>query len=79
MNSITFQVTDVGKPLESVSRILDQGNRVVFSRAPEGSVIENEATGEWMPLKEEHGTLILEADLLEPERAQSMVFTRPGK
>ena len=36
VNSITFQVTDVGKPLASVSRILVKGNRVVFSRAPKG-------------------------------------------
>ena len=82
MNGITFQVTDVAKPLASVSRILDKGNRVVFSRGPEGSYIENEATGEWMALKEEKGTFVLEVDLLEPEeRAESgktSGFTRQG-
>ncbi len=30
VNSITFQVSDVGKPLASVSRILGKGGRVVF-------------------------------------------------
>ena len=77
VNGITFQVTHVGKPLASVSRILDKGNRVVFSRGPGGSFIENETTGEWMPLKEERGTFVLEVDLLELERAP--VFTGPGR
>ena len=46
VNNITLQVTDVGKPLASVSRTLDTGNRVVFSRGPGGSFIENEETGD---------------------------------
>ena len=37
VNSITFQVTGVSKPLASVSRILDKGNAVVFSRSGEGT------------------------------------------
>ena len=36
VNSITFQVTGVSKPLASVSRIPDKGNTVVFSRSGEG-------------------------------------------
>ena len=36
VNSITFQVTGVSKPLVSVSRILHKGNTVVFSRSGEG-------------------------------------------
>ncbi len=69
MNSITLQEADVGEPLASVSRILDKGSRVVFSRGPGGSFVENEETAEWMPLKEERGTFILEVDLLEAESA----------
>lgn len=69
INGITFQVTDVAKPLAAVSRILDKGNRVVFSRGAEGSYIENVSTGEWMPLKEEKGTFVLEVDFLQPEEA----------
>ena len=38
-------VTDVAKPLASVSRILDKGNTVVFSRTKGGSYILNEKTG----------------------------------
>ena len=84
INGITFQVTDVSKPLASVSRILDKGNRVVFSRGAEGSYIENTVTGEWMPLKEERGTFVLEVDWLEPEVSQrdstrASGFPRQGK
>ena len=78
INSITFQVTDVSKPLASVSRILDKGNRVVFSRGPEGSYIENLKTGEWAPLKEERGTFVLEVDWLEPEVSQGDAVQAPG-
>ena len=41
---ITFQVTYVSKPLASVSRILDKGNVVIFSRS--GSHIMNKVSGE---------------------------------
>ena len=84
VNGITFQVTDVAKPLASVSRILDKGNRVVFSRFAEGSYIENPGTGEWWPLKEEKGTFVLEVELMEPEGSSAedpgaSGFTRPGQ
>ena len=70
VNSITLQVTDVGKPLASVSRIPDKGNRVVFSRGLEESFIENDMTGEWMPLKEEPGRLVVGwPRRLDPEQA----------
>ena len=40
LNSITFQATDVAKPLAAVSKILDKGNAVVFSREGAGSYID---------------------------------------
>ena len=48
LNSITFQVTDVAKPLAAVSKILDKGNTVVFSRESAGSCIDQ--GGDWGPL-----------------------------
>jgi hypothetical protein len=46
MNSITFQVTDVGKPLAAVSKMLGQGNTVVFTRKDgQKSYVINDATG----------------------------------
>ena len=53
INDMLFQVTDVGKPLASVSRILDKGNTVVFYRKQGGSYIVNNCTGQKIPLTEE--------------------------
>ena len=39
ISDMLFQVTDVGKPLASVTRTLDEGNSVVFSWKPGGSYI----------------------------------------
>ena len=46
VNSITFQVTGVSKPLASVSRILDKGNTVVFSRSDQALEFEGELEAE---------------------------------
>ena len=53
VNSITYQVSDVGKLLDSVSRVLDKGNAVIFRS---GSYILNEASFEKIPTVEERGT-----------------------
>ena len=63
VNFITFQVTDVSKPLASVSRILDKGNAVIFSRS--GSYILNEVSGEKIPIVEEKGTFGINVEFLE--------------
>ena len=46
VNSVTYQVSDVGKLLDSVSRVLDKGNDVIFRS---GSYILNEASFEKIP------------------------------
>ncbi len=47
------------------------GTRGISWRAgAERSHIANTVTGEWMPLKEERGTFLLEVDWLEPEVSQ---------
>jgi hypothetical protein len=74
VSSFMFQVTDVGKPPASVSRILDRGNNVVVSR--KGSHIMNEATGEKIPIQEEKGTFVMEVEFIEPAVPD---FTRQGK
>jgi hypothetical protein len=78
MNNIVFQVTDVGKPLAAVSKILDKGNTVVFSRVPGGSYIRNDKTGEKTEIKEERGTFVLEVDYYQPDNGAESVFTRQG-
>ena len=73
MNSITFQVTDVGKPLASVSRILDKGNSVVFTRNGGGSYII-----EKIPITEERGTFVMDVEFLEPA-SNERDFPRQGR
>ena len=69
--------TDVGKPLASVSRILDKGNTVVFSRKQGGSYIVN-CTGQKTPLTEEKGTFVMDVEYFEPDESAEG-FTRQGK
>ena len=79
MISIVFQATDVRKPLAAVSRILDKGNKVVFSRY--GSFIQNEKRGRKFELKEENGVFVMEVEFFEPEAAvpKEQDFTRQSK
>ena len=51
------QVCDVNRALLSVHRCVQAGNRVVF--AASGSYIEDEASGEVMPLREQGGVYML--------------------
>ena len=78
VTSITFQVTGVGKPLASVSRILDKGNTVVFSRNDQGSYIFNEKTQHRIPIKEEKGTFVIDVEFLEPAPSEPD-FPRQGR
>ena len=78
INDMLFQVTDVGKPLASVSKTLDKGNTVVFSRKQGGSYIVNNCTGQKIPLTEEKGTFVMDVEYLEPDETVEG-FTRQGK
>jgi len=55
--SITAQVTEVTKPLLSVSKMVNAGNTVVFSK--DNSYIYDEMTGEVMNLEEKNGMFLL--------------------
>ena len=69
---ITFkaQVTDVHRPLMSVSRICDKGNRVVFES--QGGYIESLTTGEKIHVRRDHNVYRLQVEV--PERG----FARQG-
>ena len=56
-----YLVTNVKKPLASVSAIIDQGNKVVFDT--EGSYVENKQTGERIKLKRKNGTFIMKLEV----------------
>ena len=57
MRQMKAQVCDVNKALLSVHRVVQAGNRVVFS--PQGSFVQDEGTGEKMPLEEKGGMYML--------------------
>jgi len=78
INSAEFQCTSVKKPLASVSRIVDKGNRVVFE--PGGSFIQNIATGKKIELIRDRGTFAMEVEYVmeDEEENQGQGFTRPS-
>ena len=55
--TIKAQVCDVNKALMSVSRMVQAGNKVVFSKS--GSYVEDESTQERIPLREQGGMYML--------------------
>ena len=56
--NMTLQVMDVTKPLGSVSRMVQEGNTVIFSQS--GSKIVNDKTGSSIPLRETGGAYELD-------------------
>jgi hypothetical protein len=57
VKAMNFEVTDCKKPLASVAKILERGNRVVFDE--DGSYIYNKETGEIIVLERERGTFVM--------------------
>ena len=62
--AIKAQVCDVNKALLSVSRMVQAGNTVVFSKS--GSYVEDEQTGERIPLREQGGMYMLKLWVKSP-------------
>ena len=58
------QVTDVHRPLMSVSRICDRGNRVVFDS--QGGYIKSLTTGEKIHVRRDHNVYRLQVEVPEP-------------
>ena len=67
VSDMLFQVTNVGKPLASATRILDKGNTVVLPRKPGGSCILNNYSGQKIQLTEEKGTFVMDVQYLESD------------
>jgi len=62
---LTAQVTDVTKPLLSVSQMVKAGNTVVFS--PGGSYIWEESSGEYMEMELINGMYMLKVWVKKPD------------
>ena len=52
-----YQITDVTRPLNSISRVCDQGNNVLFTET--GGWIINHETGPYTWFPREHGVYVL--------------------
>ena len=73
---ITYQIADVRRPLTSVGRICDRGNKVIFGRG--GGVITNLKTGHSIPVKREGNIYVLEM-WIDRRAAPVSAFPRQGK
>lgn len=70
MRRMRAQVCDVNKPLLSVHRMVQAGNRVVFD--PVGSFVEDTVTGERMNLTEQGGMYMLKLWVKNPFHRQAV-------
>jgi hypothetical protein len=61
---LMFHVTDSRRMLAAVSRIVEAGNTVMFSKKW-GNYIENDLTGDKMMMKKVKGVFVVEAKILE--------------
>jgi hypothetical protein len=74
--SLTFQVSDVQKPLAAVRRISEKGNKVVFGPKGADNYIENVATGKRIQMVKKGGSYVVPAELIMKEE---MGFTRQAR
>ena len=73
-SSMVFQITDVKKPLCSVSKICDRGNRVVFGRS--GGVIHDLRTNHLTPFSRTGRIYTMDFYVRKPVNPDTG-FTRP--
>ena len=71
---VTFQIAEVSRPLTSVARICDQGNRVVFGA--QGGYIRNLKTGKVTQFQRDSGVYTLN---LWMRTGETSSFGRPGQ
>ena len=69
----TFQVADVTRPLCSVTKICDKGNRVIFEA--DGGYVENYATGVRTKFQRQNNVYVME--MYVEEVAAAPGFARP--
>ena len=64
VRDMKFQVTQVHKTLGSVSKMVRNGNKIVFDQ--DGSYIENRRTGDRLWLREDNGVFVLDVLVAPP-------------
>ena len=73
---MTVQIADVKRPLCSVARLCDRGNRVVFDAR--GGAVQNLRTGVVTKFRREGGIYMLDLWLDQKSEGRSPGFTRRG-
>ena len=73
-----FLDADVKKPLVAVSAMEDEGNTVVFSKKW-GSYVENDETGERIPLERRGGTYVMILTTKKDERRAEVAMRKNGE
>ena len=73
---LTFQVTDVRKPLLAVRRLVEHGSVVKFGLRDEDNFIHNMNSGTRIPLKKKGGSFVIEARFMKDLAEQAEVFSR---
>ena len=73
---MTFQVTDVRRPLLAVRRLVEKGNKVMLAPDGEESYIYNRVTKTKVPIKKKGGSFVIEAQFLKKAGAAAPGFTR---
>ena len=73
---MTFQVTDLTKDLGSVSKIVANGNKVVFDGS--GSFVENERSREILWMREDNGVCVLDVYVAPSNDYDRKGFHRQG-
>ena len=78
VRAMTAQVCDVNKPLLSVRKVVQAGNRVIFE--PEGGYIEDVASGERLNMKLQGGMYVLKMWARKPDhfQGQAQVAVKPS-
>ena len=62
---MTFQVTDVKKPLLAVSRLCERGNLVQFGPRPEDNFIQSVSTGDKILLRRRGNSRVIPGELAD--------------
>ena len=68
---MTFQVTDVTKPLASVARITERGNIVQFGPKAEDNFILSISTKRKIPFERRGGTCVMDVEYMMDGNAAS--------
>ena len=73
---MTVQVADVKRPLTSVARLCDRGNRVIFDA--KGGAVQTQRTGVVTKIRRDGGIYMLDMWLDQAHEFSPADFTRRG-